>query len=144
MTLERTNFKIEELKRSFKLSILVFIVHIATFIGFGIMFNMNGNGGIQYGIAGSIFYMILVAYWAYYLFCLIYLFLTRNKKKNIFKILISQILMVVAYLVYRIGDIIDGDFLSRFESLIFGGFLLTGILVFVVDKFIFRKSIQSA
>jgi hypothetical protein len=75
---------------------------------------------------------------------LIYLFLTRNKKKNIFKILISQILMVVAYLVYRIGDIIDGDFLSRFESLIFGGFLLTGILVFVVDKFIFRKSIQSA
>jgi hypothetical protein len=127
------------LKQSFKLSILVFIVHIATFIVFGMIIDEKGNGGIRYGIAGSIYYLILVAYWAYYFFCFIYLLLTRNTNKNLFRILISQILMIVAYLVYRIGDIIDGDFLNNFELLFFLAFLLTGFLIFVIDKFVLRK-----
>lgn len=84
-------------------------------------------------LQGAILYIFIMAYWVYYSICLIYLILTKGIK-NKSKYLLSFLLMIIGYLMYRGGDIIDGDFIKRFQPGPLVGFLLSSIVLVLIDN----------
>lgn len=74
-----------------------------------------------------------MAYWAYYIICFIYLITTKGFSIKL-KYIISIALMLISYLMYRGGDIIDGDFISRFQFGPLVGFLLSSFFLVWLDN----------
>ncbi len=91
------------------------------------------------GVLGAAIYILIMAFWIYYLLSLVYLMITKSRKKIVYKFSIAVLLMVIGYIMYRGGDIIDGDFVKRFQIGPLFSFLLSSIIIVFTDLLIERK-----
>jgi hypothetical protein len=87
-------------------------------------------------------YTLVYASWAYFLFSYIFIVATKRTKEYRKKVLIAGLLMIISYFLFRGGDIIDGDFLRKFDILFLIGFLLTAPVMVFSDNILVSK--QSA
>lgn len=122
--------------KSLILSVCLYIIHILILSTFSLYENSNEG----YGIIASAIYIFIVAFWAYYLLVLIYVFSTKFLKNKMQKIIMALLLMGIGYLLSRGGDIIDGDFIKNYNWKILLGFILSSFLIVLLDNTIGRKS----
>jgi preprotein translocase subunit SecG len=126
-------------KKALIISGFIFGLHIIlSFIYYYLQFNDFG----YFGLVGGIFFAIIVGYWAYYAAVLIYLYINNNSKQIGLRLVNSIIIVSCGYIMYRFGDIIDGDFLDKFDPVLFTVFILSSILLVYLDKFIDRKMVN--
>jgi hypothetical protein len=117
----------------FLISFSLYITHILATILVGFFY--QEEGALNYGILGAAFYILIVAFWAYYILILVYL-LISNDRSIPNKMLVSIVIMLIGYLISRGGDIIDGDFKRKFNLIIFVGFIASAFLIVWFDQLI--------
>ena len=131
------------LLKSLFLATITFVIHmvIGTILSFIVP---PSQAYISYGVIGSIIYIFVFAFWAYIAFSFLYLLLAERTKNVTTRYIISFILMIIAYVLYRTGDIIDGDFMQRFKFFPFLVFLLTGPMMVLIASIIDNKGFTNA
>ena len=121
--------------RSLIIATIVFVIHMVVGTIISLLLPSNDTS-MSYGTIGSIIYVFFVAFWAYVAISFLYLLFTKNKHSIFGRLVISFFVMIIAYLLFRLGDIIDGDFYNRFELVPLVIFLLTGPLFLIIESFL--------
>ncbi|GEM_PF-2738981 len=122
------------------ISVALFGSHILILFVMSIFY--DEPGAINYGIVGSAVYIFIVAFWAYYCLTLMYLFISRSITGVWNKIIISLIVMLIGYILSRVGDFIDGDFVEKFRIVPFTLFILSSILLVSFDCLYTRMTVN--
>ncbi len=98
-----------------------------------------GKSG-SFSFVGMMIYSFIIAFWVYYLLSFVYVMITRSMSNHYSKLGIGLILMICGYLLYRTGDLIDGDFISRFQFSSLLIFLLSAPLLILMETLLSKKA----
>lgn len=113
------------------ISLIIFVTHLITF--FARSYFKHSNFG-YYGLWGEAALAFIFGFWAYYILSLTYLYVTKSKSSSVTKLIYAFVVVVIGYFVARISDIIDGDFISRFDFFLLLICLISSILLVALDK----------
>ncbi|MEQ9404462.1 MAG: hypothetical protein RIM99_12790 [Cyclobacteriaceae bacterium] len=127
----------KKIKKVFLMGLSLFLFHLIYIFLWSLYessFNLSNSLASTFGVG---VYMIFYALWAYLLFSFIYVVITRKWIKALHgKIILALALMMISYVLFRTGDIIDGDFIKNFTMPPLLGFVLSAPFMVVVDRFI--------
>ena len=122
--------------RTLILSLAIFCIHILLVL----LIPGNAEGGGYYSGLGAIIFYFVFGYWGYFILSGIYIYTSRNDLQRKFKYIKALIIILVGYVLFRVPDIIDDDFFSRFEIRALLFFLLL-MPVLVEFENLLRKSV---
>ena len=122
------------LLKSLVLSLIIFLANnFLLYVAQLIVGRINDFNYFPYYLIYIFFYFFII----YYVLILSYgLIRMKTSTRNY---LIAVGISVAGYFLYRFGDILDGDFSSKFSSVIFLIFPITGILLGFLGKRLFPK-----
>lgn len=124
----------KEIKRTFFLGIILFVfqmLYIFLWSLYKSFFDLITALKSTFGVG---IYTIMYAFWAYFLFSYIFIIATMRMKNYWSKFPIAIAIMIVSYFLFRAGDIIDGDFIRKFNLTPLVGFLLTAPIMVLFDR----------
>ncbi len=121
-----------------KLLLIAFIVAIAVFLLHNLfiaylLFLVTGEEG-YYGFWGGVVFGLIFGLWAYFLLSIIHAAIIQTVKSRLHKVVVAIVILAVGYLFARMGDIIDGDFIEKFDLWTLCVFIITvPVLVLLPD-----------
>jgi predicted neutral ceramidase superfamily lipid hydrolase len=92
--------------KALALSVIIYFLHF-------FLFYLLSTYSFQEVLGGFIYLSIFS--WVYFIVIYLYVILSLKLKKKTSRILLVSIATFVGYFLSRVGDMIDGDFLSNFE-----------------------------
>jgi hypothetical protein len=113
------------------IGLIIFLVH---FFVFAIMEYLKYTNFGFYGLLGGVIYGFIFGFWAYYVLTIAYLYLTKTILATTMKFIYALLIVIIGYFMSRTGDIIDGDFVRKFDFFLLLTFLLSSILLVVLDR----------
>jgi hypothetical protein len=114
------------------IGLIICSIHLSTFSMIGYL--QHNNFGF-YGLLGGIIYGFVFGFWAYYILTLAYLYITKFTATTLMKLVYALVIVTIGYFIARTGDIIDGDFVRKFDFLLLLTFLLSSPLLVLLDRF---------
>jgi len=122
--------------RTLLLSLSIFLFHVIAAFMFG-----SGSTEVGYynGLGAVIFYFFF-GYWGYFILSGVYIYITIRDFERISRYLKGSFIVIMGYIVFRVPDLIDNDFVRNFDTRIFLIFLIS-IPVLVEIENLLRKKI---
>lgn len=122
------------LKKTIFLAFIMFFFHMAyVFVWslFRASFDFKHAFQSTFGIG---LYAIVYASWAYLLSSFIFTIVANRTARPGNRLVIAVAMMIALYLLFRAGDIIDGDFVKTFSFISFLGFMLTIPVIMLASR----------
>jgi hypothetical protein len=94
----------------------------------------GGRSSYVENIFGAAIYIFIIAFWVYYLVALAYFAVGSQIESRKGKIVLSLFLLLIGYFLSRGGDIIDGDFWTKFRISVFIAMLLSSLSLVYTDQ----------
>ena len=100
------------LLKSFLIGLIVFLIHLLMQC-----ILMTGESFGSYGVLGRLIFGLIFLIWLYWLLCYLYVVARRKFKSNHYAL--AFITVICLYVVFRIPDILNGNFIKHFRLLMF-------------------------
>lgn len=121
-------------KKTILLGLSLFLFHLIYVLIWSLIKSSFDIANSLNSVLGIGVYMVFYALWAYFLFSFIFLQLSSHLMTSFLeKMTLSLIIITISYFLFRIGDIVDGDFLKNFQLLSFLAFILTAPVILLID-----------
>ncbi len=123
--------KMNKFLKALIISLMVFLSQVI--VSFTYYYLEHSDFGF-YGLFGWLIYYFIFGFWAYYILTLAYLYITKSIKNISMKLVCALIIVSIGYFMSRTGDIIDGDFVRKFDFFLLLIFLLSSVLLVALDR----------
>ncbi len=103
-------------KDVFKSAIVAFVLFVVHMVITPIILNLiKAEGYGYYGLMGGLIYGLIFGFWAYWLFSWVYIQISKHAPLRKTKYVKGLFVLLIGYIVSRVSDIIDRDFINNFN-----------------------------
>ncbi|TXK75985.1 hypothetical protein [Mesonia sp. K4-1] len=125
--------------KNLKFIVNVFLITIIIFLFQNFLWYISnylyGNTGSLNNIVYSFIYLFIYFFTFYLIIVGFYNFICfRTNLSNVSRFLLAQTFSLLGYIIFRGGDIIDGQFTDNFSFNEMAVFLITGVMLFFLSE----------
>jgi hypothetical protein len=120
------------LLKSFLIGLIMFLSHLLLQ-----WILMSGESFGSYGVLGRLIFGLIFLIWLYWLLCYLYVMSRRKFESNHYALAFISIIFL--YVVFRIPDIINGNFIKHFRLLMFLVILSSAYILNYLYSHFFKK-----